>query len=365
MNYASLANPGVFNQPIYIPGKPISQVALEYGLDTKSIDKLASNENPFGPSPLAVQAVMDATREMHLYPDGSCTDLKLAVSHRFDLEPDNFIFGNGSNEIIELLGHAFLRPGLNAVVGSHSFIVYRLVAKLFGADVIDVPMKGFAHDLEAMLDAINEETRVVFVASPNNPTGMANSEEALLRFIDRIPEHVIFCFDEAYAEYLKKAPNLVPSLKQGKKIICMRTFSKIYGLGGLRVGYGYADKELIGLLNRVRQPFNVNLLAQKAALSALSDEGFVDNCRLKNELGRTLLLEQLTDLGIKCYGGSANFVLACVGDGQYFFEELQKLGTIVRPLDNYNLPDYIRITIGTESENVRLVTHLKSIQSKR
>lgn len=365
MNYASLANPGVFNQPIYVPGKPISQVALEYDLDAKSIDKLASNENPFGPSPMAVQAVMDATRAMHLYPDGSCTDLKLAVSDRFGLEPDNFIFGNGSNEIIELLGHAFLRPGLNAVLGSHSFIVYRLVAKLFGADVIDVPMKGFAHDLDAMLDAINKETRIVFVASPNNPTGMANSEDALLQFIDRIPEHVIFCFDEAYAEYLEKAPNLVPSLKQGKKIICMRTFSKIYGLGGLRVGYGYADKELIALLNRVRQPFNVNLLAQKAALSAFSDIGFVNDCRHKNESGRTVLLEQLSDLGIKCYGGSANFVLACVGDGRYFFEELQKLETIVRPLDNYNLPDYIRITIGTESENIRLVERMKSIQSKR
>lgn len=363
MNYASLVNSGVLSQPMYVPGKPIAEVALEYNLDIARIDKLASNENPFGPSPLAIQAIQEASNDVHLYPEGACTDIKRSLAHLHDLEADNFIFGNGSNEIIELLGHTFLKPGVNVVVGSHSFIVYRLVAQLFGAETVEVPMKEFTHDLEAMLSAIDENTRMVFVASPNNPTGMANTEAELIQFIDQLPEHVLFCFDEAYAEYLAQAPNLVGAIKAGKKIICLRTFSKIYGLGGLRLGYGYADKELIGLLNRVRQPFNVNFIAQKAALAALSDTGFVAACRQANEKGRAFLVTALRDLGIETYGGAANFVLARVGEGEYFFRELQKKGTIVRPLANYNLSEYLRITIGTQSENERLIDRLKSIQS--
>lgn len=364
MNYNSLVNSGVLNQPTYVPGKPISEVALDFGLDAGTIDKLASNENPFGPSPKALQAILEASQEMHLYPDGSCSEIKASVARLHNLETDNFIFGNGSNEIIELLGHAFLSPGLNVVVGSHSFIVYRLVAKLFGADVIDVPMKDFTHDLEAMLDAIDENTRIVFVASPNNPTGMANSEADLLQFVRQIPEHVIVCYDEAYAEYLAKAPNLVPAIKEGRKIICMRTFSKIYGLGGLRIGYGYADKECIALLNRVRQPFNVNSMAQKAALAALGDTVFVHSCRRENEIGRHYLCDALTGLGIDTVPGSANFILARVGNGDYYFRELQKEGTIVRPLNNYHLPEFIRITIGTQLENERLIERIKILQSK-
>ena len=299
MNYTDLANPGVFDQPMYIPGKPLNAVAKEYGLEIDSIDKLASNENPFGPSPKAIRALSDALNSVHLYPDGSCTELKEVIAEMHSLTSENIIVGNGSNEIIELLGHVFLRPGLDVVVGSYSFIVYRLVARLFGANVIDVPMDDFKHDLRAMQKAITPNTRLVFVASPNNPTGMANEPSEIIEFIKSMPEHVILCFDEAYAEYLEELPNLVPYILQGKNIICLRTFSKIYGLGGLRIGYGYGDPDLIALLNRVRQPFNVNSLSQVAAIAALGDLDFLNSCKKANNIGRKQLVEGLRLLGVK------------------------------------------------------------------
>ena len=355
MNYTDLANPGVFDQPMYIPGKPLNAVAKEYGLKLDFIDKLASNENPFGPSPNALRALTGALDSVHLYPDGSCTDLKEVIANKFSLTSENIIVGNGSNEIIELLGHVFLRPGLDVVVGSYSFIVYRLVARLFGANVIDVPMDDFKHDLKAMLKAITPNTRLVFVASPNNPTGMNNHPSEIIEFIESMPEHVILCFDEAYAEYLDELPNLVPYILKGKNIICLRTFSKIYGLGGLRIGYGYGDSNLIALLNRVRQPFNVNSLSQVAAIAALEDSEFLNHCNKANSMGRKQLDEGLTRLGLKVYGGSANFVFVQVGQGQELFQKLQAKGIIIRPLDSYKLPEYVRITIGTESQNDRIL----------
>ena len=362
MNYKDLSNPGVFDQPTYVPGKSIEDVAKEFNLDINAIDKLASNENTSGPSPLAKAAITESLDSMHLYPDGSCYALNQAIAAKFGLSIDNILVGNGSNELIELLGHVFLRPGLNAVVGSYSFIVYKLVARLFGAEVKEVPMKAMAHDLNAMFEAINQDTRMVFVASPNNPTGMANSEEELTEFIQKLPDYVILCFDEAYAEYLDAAPNLIPWIEKGKKILCLRTFSKIYGLGGLRVGYGYGNRELIGLLNRVRQPFNVNSLGQIGALAALKDVEYVDACKEMNARGRKQLVNALTALGFKTYGGSANFVLCQVGDGKHVFEELQKKGVIIRPLNNYNLPDFVRITIGNESENERVINLMRLIK---
>ena len=359
MNYTDLANPGVFDQPMYIPGKPLNAVAKEYGLEMDSIDKLASNENPFGPSPNALRAVTEVLDSVHLYPDGSCTELKEVIAERLSLRSENIIVGNGSNEIIELLGHVFLRPGLDVVVGSYSFIVYRLVARLFGANVIDVPMDDFKHDLKAMLEAITPNTRLVFVASPNNPTGMANQANEIIEFIEAMPKHVILCFDEAYAEYLEELPNLIPFILEGKKIICMRTFSKIYGLGGLRIGYGYGSSDCIALLNRVRQPFNVNSLSQVAAIGALGDADFLNHCKKANNLGRKQLVDGLSNLGLKVYGGSANFVFVRVGQGKELFKKLQAKGIIIRPLDSYSLPEYIRITIGTESQNDRLLKILK------
>ena len=361
MKYAELANPGVHQQPVYEPGKPIETVAREYGLDPAQIAKLASNENPFGPSPKAVAAAEGALSGAHLYPDGACHDLRAKLAALRGVAPESILVGNGSNEIIELLGHAFLRPGLEVVMGSQAFIVYKLVAKLFGATPVEVPMPRFGHDLEAMLAAVTERTRLMFVASPNNPTGVANAEADLLRLAERLPPYVILCLDEAYAEYLECAPDLSAAIHAGRKVVCLRTFSKIYGLGGLRVGYAYGDPDLIALLHRVRQPFNVNALAQAAATAALDDVEFVAMCRRENEAGRAVLCAGLAALGFETTGGQANFVLSRVGDGQACFELLQQRGIIVRPLAPYGMSEYVRITIGRAEENQRLLETLAEL----
>jgi len=361
MNYAELANPGVLEQPVYEPGKPIEYVAHEYGLNPDDIAKLASNENPFGPSPKAIEAGCLAMQKAHLYPDGACHDLRKAISRARGVPGESILVGNSSNEIIELLGHAFLRPGVEAVMGAQAFIVYQLVAKLFGATPVVVPMDGFAHDLDAMRSAVSHKTRLLFVASPNNPTGAANSESELLELAKNLPEHVIFCFDEAYAEYLEAAPDLRNQIEAGRKIICMRTFSKIYGLGGLRVGYAYGDPDLISLLQRVRQPFNVNSVAQSAATAALEDHEFVNRCRRENENGRKFLCEGLEKMGFDTFGGRANFVLSRVGDGARAFRYLQERGIIVRPLGPYGMPEYVRITIGRPAENERIIESISGL----
>ncbi|MGB0412856.1 MAG: histidinol-phosphate transaminase [Coraliomargarita sp.] len=361
MNYAELANSGVLEQPVYEPGKPIETVAREYGLEPDAIAKLASNENPFGPSPKAVAAGTAALKHAQLYPDGSCHELRQAIAQERGIDQDSILIGNGSNELIELLGHAFLRPGVEVVMGSQAFIVYKLVTKLFGATPVEVPMQDFGHDLKAMAAAVTDQTRLVFVASPNNPTGIANTEADLLELANSLPEHVILCLDEAYAEYVEQAPDLRAAIAAGRKVICMRTFSKIYGLGGLRVGYAYGDPELIALLHRVRQPFNVNAVAQAAATAAITDHEFVAMCRRENEAGRKQLCEGLAELGIETYGGEANFVLSRVGDGVGIFEALQSRGVIVRPLAPYGMAEFVRITIGTAEENARLLSLMSEL----
>lgn len=361
MKYAELANPGVLDQPVYEPGKPIDYVAREYGLDPAQVAKLASNENPFGPAPKAVEAGKRALETAHLYPDGGCHALREGIAAARGMTADAVLVGNGSNELIELLGHAFLRPGTEVVVGAQAFIVYQLVAKLFGATPVVVPMRDFAHDLEAMRDAVTERTRMIFVASPNNPTGAANEASKLLDLAESLPAHVIFCFDEAYAEYLDAAPDLRGAIEAGRKVVCLRTFSKIYGLGGLRLGYAYGDPDLIALLHRVRQPFNVNSVAQAAALAALGDHAFVALCREQNERGRRQLCAGLERLDCPPYGGQANFVLAEVGDGARVFRDLQAQGIIVRPLAPYGMPEYVRITIGRAEENERLLRAMEGI----
>ncbi len=246
-------------------------------------------------------------------------------------------------------------------MGAQAFIVYKLVTKLFGATPVEVPMSEFGHDLDAMLAAVTERTRLLFVASPNNPTGVANTEADLLRLAEDLPEHVILCLDEAYAEYLERAPDLSAAIHAGRKVVCLRTFSKIYGLGGLRVGYAYGDPELIALLHRVRQPFNVNSVAQAAATAALGDVEFVAMCRAENQAGREVLCEGLEALGCETLGGAANFVLSRVGGGVVVFEALQQRGIIVRPLAPYGMPEYVRITIGRSDENQRLLSTLSEL----
>ncbi|NCG08200.1 MAG: histidinol-phosphate transaminase [Verrucomicrobia bacterium] len=360
MKYAELANAGVLAQPVYEPGKPISQVAREYGLEPEQVAKLASNENPYGPSPMAKAAGQAELEQAHIYPDGSGYLLREAIAAERGVDPDAVILGNGSNEIIELLGHAFLRPGLEVVMGAQAFIVYKLVTRLFGATAVEVPMKNFSHDLTAMREVVTERTRLLFVASPNNPTGAANEAKALLALAEDLPDHVIFCLDEAYAEYLDSAPDMRAAFLAGRKVFCLRTFSKIYGLGGLRVGYGYGDRELVDLLQRVRQPFNVNAVAQAAALAALGDVDFYEMCRSENAAGRAVLVSELNAMGYETFGGSANFVLTRVGDGSACFLALQSQGIIVRPLSVYGMPEYVRITIGTQEENQRLLSAMRT-----
>ncbi|MGB0415655.1 MAG: histidinol-phosphate transaminase [Coraliomargarita sp.] len=355
MKYAELANAGVLEQPVYEPGKPIETVAREYGLEPAEVAKLASNENPFGPSPKAIAAAKGCLDQAQLYPDGGCTELREAIAAARGVSEDAIVIGNGSNEIIELLGHAFLQPGDEVVMGSQAFIVYKLVAKLFGATPVEVPMKDFGHDLAAMRAAVTDKTKLLFVASPNNPTGIANGEAELVELAETLPEHVIFCLDEAYAEYLEQAPDLRAQISAGRKVVCLRTFSKIFGLGGLRVGYAYGDPELIALLQRVRQPFNVNAVAQAAASAALRDGDFTRMCLRENAAGRAVLCTGLEALGIETWGGQANFVLCKVGDGMKFFQDLQRHGIIVRPLAPYGMAEYVRITIGRPQENERLL----------
>lgn len=360
MKLTDLVNPSVLTQPVYEPGRPIEDVARELGLDPAGIIKLASNENPFGPSPKAVAAAAAALRHAELYPDGGCFELRRKLAARHALAANQLVIGNGSNEILELLGHVFLRPGDEVVMGTPAFIVYKLVTLLFGAKAVEVPLVNHRHDLAALAAAVTERTKLVFVPSPNNPTGTANTEAELLAFARGLPEHVVCVFDEAYAEYLETPPDLRPLIAEGRKVICLRTFSKIFGLAALRVGYGYAGAELAGLLNRVRQPFNVNAIGQAAAIAALDDVEFAERCARDNRAGRAWLESGLRGLGREFVPSEGNFILVKVGDGAAVTAALQRGGVIVRPVGGYGLPEWIRITVGTPAQNERLLAALAS-----
>jgi histidinol-phosphate aminotransferase len=361
MTLSALVNPTVLTQPVYEPGKPIEDVARELGLDPAGIIKLASNENPLGPSPLAIAAATKALAQSELYPDGGCFALRQKLAARHGLASEQFVVGNGSNELLELLGHVFLRPGDEVVMGAPAFIVYKLVALLFGARAVEVPLVEHRHDLAALARAITPRTKLVFLPSPNNPTGTANTEAEILAFVRALPEHVVFVFDEAYAEFLDNPPDLRPLIAEGRKVIGLRTFSKIYGLASLRVGYGYASPELASLLNRVRQPFNVNAIGQAAALAALDDEAFVTRTRAANAAGLRQLEAGFTARGLEWVPSVANFLLVKVGDGARGFAELQKRGVIVRPMKPYGMAEWLRVTVGTEAQNARLLTALDEV----
>ena len=359
-NIESLAKPSVLSQPVYEPGKPIEHVARELGLDPAGIIKLASNENPFGPSPRAVEAARRALTQGALYPDGGCYELRQRLAAFHGLGPDQFVVGNGSNELIELLGHVFLGPGDEVVMADPAFVVYRLVTLLFGATPVEVPLRNWTHDLPAMARAVTPRTKLVCVCSPNNPTGTANSEAELVDFVRSLPDHVVVVVDEAYAEYLEVQPDLKPLIREGRNLICLRTFSKIHGLASLRVGYGYAAPRLCALLNRVRQPFNVNAIGQAAALAALDDTGFAASCRDRNREGLAFLTEGLRRLGAEFVPSAGNFLLVRVGDGRSCFDFLQRRGEVVRPVGSYGLPAWVRITVGTQAQNERLLLGIRS-----
>ena len=354
-------NPSLATLSVYQPGRPIQEVARELGLDAADIIKLASNENPLGPSPAAVAAMERVIQSLHLYPDGNAFYLKQKLAAKLDLTTANLILGNGSNEIIEFIGHALMTSGSEVVVSEYCFAVYPIVTKLFGASLVTVPAVNFGHDIPAMLRAITPKTRVIFVANPNNPTGTLIPTADIERLIREVPANVLIAMDEAYIEFLDEPFDLLPMIRSGQvpNLLLMRTFSKIYGLAGLRLGYGIGHPDLIAALEKIRQPFNINSLIQAGAIAALDDEEHISRTRRNNAEGLRLYENAFRELKLTFVPSSANFILVRVGDGQKVFAELQKLGVIVRPMAGYQLPEWIRISIGSPAENQRCLAALR------
>lgn len=347
----------IVNLPVYEPGKPIEDVKRELGLT--EVIKLASNENPFGSSPKVKEAIIAELDHLPIYPDGACLELRSALASFLNVGEQNLIFGNGSDEIVMLITRAYLEAGTNTIMATPTFSVYKTNAVIEGADVIEVPCVDGAHDLDAMAACITEQTRVVWVCNPNNPTGLMIEEEALIRFLNQVPEHVLVVLDEAYVEYVKSArfPKSLDLLASYKNIIVLRTFSKIYGIAALRVGYGVASEEIVDKLNRVREPFNVNHLGQKAALAALSDQEFVATCRVANAEGLAQVYAELDALGVSYYPSETNFVyIMPERNPKELFEEMLKQGVIIRAF-----PQAIRVTIGSREQNEKMLIALKSV----
>jgi len=359
-------NPALRELPVYQPGRPIEEVARELGLDARDVIKLASNENPLGPSPAAIAAMERALQGLHLYPDGNAFYFKRKLAGNLGVEPHHLILGNGSNEIIEFVGHALMAPGSDGapaevVVSQYCFAVYPIVTRLFGANLITVPAINYGHDLGGMLRAITPQTRVLFVANPNNPTGTLAAREDVVTLLNEIPPHVLLVMDEAYIEFLAEPVDLLPFIQNDLKpnLLLMRTFSKIYGLAGLRLGYGIAHPDLVAALEKVRQPFNINSLAQAGAMAALDDTEHVRRTRANNFDGMRFLERGLHQLGLRFIPSAANFILVNVGNGQRVFEQLQAQGVITRPMGGYQLPEFIRISVGTPQENERCLAALQ------
>ncbi len=355
-------NSALSTLPRYQPGRPIEEVARELNLPANEIIKLASNENPLGPSPLALAAMQKTLATLHLYPDGNAFYLKQKLAEKVGVAPANLVLGNGSNEIIEFVGHAYFAPGVDVVVSQFCFAIYPLVAKMFGANLVTVPAKNHGHDLPAMLRAITPQTRVVFVANPNNPTGTLVPREEVIAFVNEIPDHVLLVMDEAYLEFLEDPADLASLVRLGVRpnLLLMRTFSKIYGLAGLRIGYGIGHPDLISALEKIRQPFNINSLAQAGALAALDDQEYVRRTRANNLAGLQFFQRAFRALKLEYVPSAANFILVRVGRGQAVFAAMQKQGVIARPMDGYQLGEWLRISVGTPGENERCLSALKS-----
>lgn len=358
-----LLNPALASLPVYQPGRPIEEVARELGLPAAAIIKLASNENPLGPSPKALAAMREALPQLQLYPDGNAFYLKRRLAEKLAVAPENLILGNGSNEVLELIGHAAIAPGAEVVVSQYCFAVYPIVTHLFGGTLVTVPARQLGHDLAAMQRALTPNTRVVFVANPNNPTGTLAPPEAVLSLLDAVPSSVLVVLDEAYLEYLDAPLDLLPMIRSGRhpNLVLARTFSKIHGLAGLRIGYGIGHPEFIAALEKIREPFNTNTLAQVGALAALDDEDHLRRTRENNTAGLRYYEEQLKALGLEYVPSAANFLLVNVGEGQRVFVELQRRGVIVRPMGGYGLPQWVRISVGVPAENARCVKALGEV----
>jgi histidinol-phosphate aminotransferase len=356
-----IANEQLRDLAVYEPGKPIEETARELGADARKIIKLASNENPLGPSPKALAAMRDALESTHLYPDGGGFYLRQALAPRLGLGREHIILGSGSNEIIEFLGHAFLNRGDDVIASEHAFIAYKLVAAVFGARTIEVPSPDLRHDLDGIVAAITPKTRLIFIANPNNPTGTLAGQDEIDRFMDRVPPHIVVIFDEAYFEYLDDPPDTLRFVRAGRNVVVLRTFSKIQGLASLRIGYGIARPELIQVLQKTRQPFNVNGIGQVAAIASLEDEEHRRETKRLTDEGRAYLQNEFAAMNLRFVPSVANFVLVNVGDGAKIFRALLDRHIIVRALKGYNLRQWIRISVGTMEQNRRCIAALKEI----
>lgn len=356
MELKNLIRTNILEIKPYTPGKPIEEVERELGIT--NVVKMASNENPLGPGKLAREAIQKGAAKVHLYPDGNCYYLKKALAQQHKLEPENIIVGNGSDEVLKLLGEAFLNEGDQCIMADPTFSEYNFVATLMGAESVVIPLKEFCHDLVKMKEAITEKTKLIFICSPNNPTGNIVTKEEMDKFFQGLPEHVIVVLDEAYHEYADSSDyhDSLAYLEAGKQVVILRTFSKIHGLGGLRIGYGLASQEMIDLLNRVREPFNVNQLAQVAALAALEDKEHVAESLRVNREGKKFLGRKFAEMGLNYIPTQANFIFLQIGvDCQKFFQAMLKQGIIIRTGDIFGLPDFIRVTIGTPEQNQRFI----------
>jgi histidinol-phosphate aminotransferase len=360
MDIKKLARKNILNINAYEPGKPLEELQRELGIG--DIIKMASNENPLGPSPCAIEAVKNIADGVNLYPDGNGYYLREAIAGRYSLKRENVILGNGSNEIIELTVRCFLNEGEEVVISRQAFVVYDIVVKIMNGVIKAAPMKNYTHDLTAMAKAITDKTKLIFIANPNNPTGtMVNSKEAA-SFMKDIPENIIVIFDEAYYEYVTAEdwPDTLKYLNTKKNIIILRTFSKMYGLAGLRVGYGLARENIINLMQTVRQPFNVNAVAQKAALAALDDKSHLLASKKVNDDGKKYLYSEFKNLGLEFIASQTNFVLVKIPmAGRELFKKMLKKGVIIRAMDIYGLKEFVRITIGKKEDNERFIKAFK------
>lgn len=370
-NIFDLANPGIQSLKPYAPGKPLAELEREYGI-TDAV-KLASNENPLGASPKAVEAMASVANELHRYPDGNGFDLKAAISEKTGFDTAYITLGNGSNEILELVARTFVLPDQEILFSQHSFAVYPIASQSVNAKMNVVPALGsdhpispYGHDLDAMANAINSNTRVVFVANPNNPTGMWLKSDELYAFIKRVPNNVIVVLDQAYFEYVHVSdyPDAKQWVNEFDNLVVTHTFSKAYGLPALRIGYGISSPAIADLLNRVRQPFNTNAVAQSAALAALNDDAFVEKSIALNNQGLEYMVKACNELGLGYIPTVANFICIDVATGtgktaDEVYENLLKQGVIVRPVASYQLPSFIRVTVGTEKENQHFIDALK------
>lgn len=345
----------------YVPGKPIEELERDLGI-SGSI-KLASNENPLGPSPRAVEAIKDTAGELNRYPDGSGYYLKSRLSEKLSVSADNIILGNGSNELLDIAVRTFMKPGDEAVMAHPSFVVYSMAVQSIGAKPVQTPLKDYRHDLSAMLDAVTGKTRMVFIANPNNPTGTINRKDEFDGLMEGLPDGILAVVDEAYYEYVADS-NYADSMKHfrnNKDILILRTFSKIYGLAGLRIGYGIAGSSVISEMNKIRAPFNTGTMAQAAALGALDDDEHVRKSRGTNEEGKKYLYSELNNLGFEYVPTEANFIYMPVKDSMALYEKLLRDGVIIRPMG----PDAIRVTIGLPHENERFIKALKTVTSDK